>query len=122
MLHRRSSMNQSNSLVPVCPAFVASRQLRTTSGLPFAEHVPHAGEERAVTPCQQTVPEPVGRRLVFRLNLLVPNILWNCGAGQRWPTPGGVWKQGGVWGGCQQYHFFLTRSLGPTRAMSQSRM
>jgi hypothetical protein len=35
-------MNQSNSLVPVCPAFVASRQLRTTSGLPFAEHVPES--------------------------------------------------------------------------------
>src|SRR4051812_21374988 len=42
----------------------------------------------AGTPCQQTVPEPVVRRLVLRLNLLFPNLLWDCGAGQRWPTPG----------------------------------
>ena len=33
-------MNQSNALVPVCPAFQARRQLRKESELPFAQHVP----------------------------------------------------------------------------------
>jgi putative transposase len=33
-------MNQSNSLVPVCPAFAVRGQLRTQRGLPFAEHLP----------------------------------------------------------------------------------
>jgi hypothetical protein len=35
-------MSQSNSLVPVRPAFVAHRQLRSESGLPFAEHLPES--------------------------------------------------------------------------------
>ena len=55
-------MSQSNSLVPVCPAFVARRQWRTELGLPFAEHFPegavhdalrkfgHCFRERVFTP------------------------------------------------------------------------
>src|SRR5690242_1067791 len=33
-------MNQSNTLVPVCPAFRARQQLRQESELPFADHLP----------------------------------------------------------------------------------